>query len=121
MKRQLILLVCMVFAVFSLSAQDAKKKKETVKFFIEEMDCDHCVKTIEKNISFEKGVSDLKCDLATQTVVVTYKSDKTSKTKLVEAFKKIKMTAKEVKKDVVSKPDSTKVKKQNAEKAHKHE
>lgn len=121
MKRQVVLLVCMVFVFVSLSAKDAKKKKETVTFFIEEMDCDHCVKKIEKNISFEKGVSDLKCYLSTQTVVVTFKNDKTSKTKLVEAFKKIKMTAKEVKKKNVSKQDSTKVKKQQPEKEHKHE
>lgn len=121
MKKQLVLFVCMVFVFVSLSAQNAKKKKENVTFFIEEMDCDHCVKKIEKNISFVKGVTDLKCDLATQTVVVTFKKDKTSKVKLIDAFKKIKMTAKEVKKDMVVKQDSAKVKQQKQEKEHKHE
>ena len=57
------------------------------------MDCDHCVKKIEKNIAFEKGVTDLKCDLSTRTVVVTYRADKTSATRLVSAFKKIEMDA----------------------------
>lgn len=93
MKKQLVLLICMVFAFTTMYAKDAKPKKETVTFFIEEMDCDHCVKKIEKNIAFEKGVTNLKCDLAKQTVEVTYKNDKTSKTKLIAAFKKIEMTA----------------------------
>jgi len=30
-------------------AQEAKKKKDSVTFFIEAMDCDHCIKKIEKN------------------------------------------------------------------------
>lgn len=112
MKRQFVLFVCLVFAFATLNAKDDKKGKETTTFVIEEMDCDHCVKKIEKNISFEKGVSDIKCDLPTKTVVVTYKKDKTTKTKLVDAFKKIKMTAKVVEKEAIVKSDSTKVKTQ---------
>ena len=72
---------------------DAKKKKDTVTFFVEGMECANCQKKVEKNISFEKGVTDMKCDLTTRTVVVTYKPDKTSKTKLASAFKKIGMEA----------------------------
>jgi Cu2+-exporting ATPase len=74
-------------------AQDAKKKKEVVNFKIEEMHCDNCIKKIEKNIAFEKGVTDLKCDLKTHTAEVTYKTDKTDLDKIVSAFKKIGMTA----------------------------
>ena len=70
-----------------------KKKKETVTFFVEGMDCANCIKKIEKNIAFEKGVTDLKCDLNTRTAVVTYRADKTSKMKLASAFKKIGMEA----------------------------
>ena len=82
--------VCTVSMTF---AQEAKKKKDSVTFFIEAMDCDHCIKKIEKNIAFEKGVTDLKCDLSTRTAIVTYKTDKTSKTRLAAAFKKIGMEA----------------------------
>lgn len=57
------------------------------------MECANCQKKVEKNIAFEKGVTDLKCDLKTRTVNVTYKTDKTSKTKLASAFKKIGMEA----------------------------
>ena len=97
MKRLLVALICAVFTFATAFAQDAKKdeknKKETVTFFVKGMDCQNCVKKIEKNISFEKGVTDLKCDLTTRTAKVTYKADKTSKTKLIAAFKKIGMEA----------------------------
>ena len=79
MKRLIMLLFCAVCTVSMTFAQDAKKKKDSVTFFIEAMDCDHCIKKIEKNIAFEKGV--------------TYKTDKTSKTRLAAAFKKIGMEA----------------------------
>lgn len=96
MKQLLIALLCAVFS-FSAYAQDVKKdvknKKETVTFFVKGMDCQNCVKKIEKNIAFEKGVTDLKCDLTTQTAQVSYKVDKTSKTKLASAFEKIGMEA----------------------------
>ena len=73
-----MLLFCAVCTVSMTFAQEAKKKKDSVTFFIEAMDCDHCIKKIEKNIAFEKGVTDLKCDLSTR---------------LAAAFKKIGMEA----------------------------
>lgn len=91
MKRLVVALICTLFTCSIAFAQDAKSKKETVTFFVEGMDCQNCIKKIEKNIAFEKGVTDLKCDLTTRTAVVTYKGDKTSKTKLTAAFKKIGM------------------------------
>ena len=55
MIRLLAILICAVFTFSTAYAQDAKKKKETVTFFVEGMDCANCVKKIEKNIAFEKG------------------------------------------------------------------
>ena len=49
MKRLIMLLFCAVCTVSMTFAQDAKKKKDSVTFFIEAMDCDHCIKKIEKN------------------------------------------------------------------------
>ena len=93
MKQLVVALICAVFTLSTAYAQDAKKKKDTVTFFVEEMECANCQKKVEKNIAFEKGVTDLKCDLKTRTVNVTYKTDKTSNTKLASAFKKIGMEA----------------------------
>ena len=91
MKRILLLMLCAIFTTSMVFAQDsnAKNKREKTKFFVESMDCDNCVKTIEKNIAFEKGVTDLKCDLKTKTVEVTFSSDRTTNEKLLAVFEKI--------------------------------
>ena len=95
MKKILVVLFCTFFAVSIASAQETKKKdnKVTTKFFVESIHCENCIKSIEKSIAFEKGVTDMKCDLDTKTVEVTYRSDKTSDEKLIAAFKKIKREA----------------------------
>lgn len=95
MKRIILVMFCALFAFSMAYAQESKKnKKETVTFMVDGMDCANCVKKIEKNIAFEKGVTDLKCDLPTRTAEVTYRTDKTTEDKLVAAFKKIGMEAK---------------------------
>lgn len=95
MKRILMTMLCAVFAVSLATAQKVEKKdkKETTKFTVENMHCGGCVKKIEKNIGFEKGVTDIKCDLDNHTVEVTYRTDKTSKEKIAKAFEKINMEA----------------------------
>jgi Cu2+-exporting ATPase len=89
-----------MFTISTASSKDDKKdKKATTKFKIENMSCENCIKKIEKNIAFEKGVTDLKCDLATKTAEVTYNSEKTSDEKLVKAFEKINFKATAVKEE----------------------
>lgn len=96
MKRILLMMICTVMAISISHAQEAQKKnkKETVTFLIENMHCENCIKKIEKNISFEKGVTDLACDLSTLTAEVTYRTDRTTEDKLIAAFQKIGMSAK---------------------------
>jgi len=95
MKRILLLMICAICTFAIASAQTDKKKdtKETTKFLVTNMECENCVKTIEKNIAFEKGVTDLKCDLKTHSVEVTFNKEKTTEKKLIAAFKKIKFNA----------------------------
>jgi len=89
MKRIVLIMLCAVCAFSLAHAQKVQKNaKETVTFVVS-MDCENCVKKIEKNIAFEKGVTDLQCDLPSRTVKVTYRTDKTTEKKLVTAFKKI--------------------------------
>ncbi|MDD2436274.1 MAG: heavy-metal-associated domain-containing protein [Massilibacteroides sp.] len=94
--KRFVLTIIGILCISSITlAQDkpAKTKKETVTFYIENMDCQHCVKKIEKNIAFEKGVTDLICNLSDRTAKVTYNTTKTSEAKLRSAFKKIDMEA----------------------------
>lgn len=94
MKRILLVMVCATVTFSTMYAQETKKnKKETVTFLIENMHCQNCINKIEKNIAFEKGVTDLKCDLSKLTAEVTYRTDKTTEDNLIEAFDKIGMKA----------------------------
>lgn len=71
----------------------AKGEKQTVVFDVD-LHCQGCINKIEKNIAFEKGVKDLRCDLATKTVTVVFDSEKTSVEKLQKAFEAIGKPAK---------------------------
>jgi copper chaperone CopZ len=98
MKTKIVITLMSVFFFIGLnqnvfSQQNKKKGKETVTFYVENMNCKNCQAKIEKNIAFEKGVSDLSCDLETKTVKVTYKSDKTNPEALKDGFAKIGMNA----------------------------
>jgi Cu2+-exporting ATPase len=95
MKRILFMMLCAAIAFpVAFAQQDARREtRETVTFFVKDMDCANCVKKVEKNIAFERGVTDLQCELPAKTVKVTYRTDRTSEDKLVAAFKKIGMEA----------------------------
>ena len=110
MRKLIVALACAVMTASMAFAQDAKKKKETVTFYIEAMHCNKCVNKIEKNIAFEKGVTDLKCDLDTHTAEVTFKSAKTNQGNLEKAFDKIGMHAVAVDPATVKKDQSKKKK-----------
>ena len=86
--KQIIALLLMLIA-FVLPASAKKKEEQKRVVFHVEMTCQNCVNNIEKNISWEKGVTDLECDLKAQTVTITYKPGKTDEAKLIAAFKKI--------------------------------
>ena len=87
----LIIMLCFTALTFNASAQDKKGKnadKKEVTFDVS-MTCDNCKKRIEKNIAFEKGVSDMKVDLPAKTVMVVYNENKTNLEKLQKAIEKL--------------------------------
>lgn len=74
-----------------LIAQDkkaVKNDKESVVFDVS-MTCENCQKKIEKNIAFEKGVTDMKVDLAKKTVKLEFKKSQTTIEKLQKAIEKL--------------------------------
>ena len=77
-------------------AQDKNKKTVTVRFDTS-IDCQNCVNTIMKNIPFEKGVKDVKCDLKTKIVTVEFIPEKNSKEQIRRAIEKLGYTAREIK------------------------
>ena len=72
----------------TMQAQKPKSDKETVVFDVS-MTCENCQKRIEKNIAFEKGVTDMKVDLANKTVQIEYKPSQTTIDKLQAAIVKL--------------------------------
>lgn len=75
-------------------AQKKESKSEIVYFYVNELTCGHCKATVERAIPFEKGVTDLQCDLPSKMVAVRFDATKTDTIKLKRAFEKIKMPAK---------------------------
>ena len=55
---------------------DENKKTTTIK--VSGLSCSYCVKTVEKCINSEAGVTSVKLDLATGLATVTYDENKTS-------------------------------------------
>ena len=107
MKKTLILTIA-AFMTFSLSSLDANaaettetstltqkqkpsRKKGEVKevTFLVHLHCENCVKKVQENIAFEKGVKDLKVSLEEGTVYIKYDSSKTSEETLAAAMKKL--------------------------------
>lgn len=86
------------FLSINLSASAQDKKEAEVKFSVT-IDCQNCVKKLEANLPFEKGVKDLKVNLEDKTVWFKYQSDKTDKEKLAKAIEKLGYKATEIKEE----------------------
>lgn len=94
-KQSLIVMALMLaFTTFAVQAQ--QKNTKSVSFDVN-MHCNDCVQKIEKNIAFEKGVKDMKVNLADKKVCLSYDSTKTDVTKLQKAIVKLGYTAEESK------------------------
>ena len=100
--KKTIIIILSAFVAFSASAyaadcteiltltdkKPAKKAKKEVKevVFSVHLHCNSCVKKVQENIAFEKGVKDLKVSLANQTVAIKYDPSKTSEQVLEKAI-----------------------------------
>lgn len=92
-----ILLVCLV-ALFSVAVADAQApkkggKKTVTTTFVTDLDCEGCAKKINDTLPYERGVKDVKIDVPTKSVTVTYDPAKTNEEALIKAFAKVKIKA----------------------------
>ncbi|MFO7721777.1 MAG: heavy metal-associated domain-containing protein [Bacteroidales bacterium] len=104
-----ISLVLIVFAglMFTMNPAEASKPKtESVKFWVS-MNCLSCQQKIQENLSFEKGVKDMKFDLAAKTVDVTFDPQKTNPDKLKTFIEKLGYEVKVIKPGEEVQPTST--------------
>lgn len=70
-------------------ANDKKAKNICTVTFDVHLHCESCVKKVNENIAFEKGVKDLKVSLEDQTVTIKYDASKTDEAKLASAIEKL--------------------------------
>lgn len=103
MKTKIILMLLALFSIMSLnvSASNKKEKKNNkVEVLLDvPMTCHSCQKKIERNIPFEKGITDMKVDLPSKTVMVQYDPNKTTLENVQQAFSKLGYEASIHKKD----------------------
>ena len=79
------------------SIQDKKKAKKSVTVTYKvNMHCKKCVSKLTDNLSFLKGVEDLKISLEDKTVAITYNPSKTDEETLAKAIEKCGYTAEKI-------------------------
>ena len=100
MKRYLIItLALLLIAGTAAFAQDKKQKKQAdirEVTFVTTIDCKNCVKKVEANLPYEKGIKDMKVNLEDKTIWIKYDADKTDKAKLAAAIVKLGYEAEEI-------------------------
>ena len=89
--KQAIIIIMTALMAFSVSLSAGPKKKAELKevTFSVHLHCENCVNKVKENISFEKGVKDLKVSLEDQTVFVKYDAAKTSEQTLKASIEKL--------------------------------
>ncbi|MDR0976971.1 MAG: heavy-metal-associated domain-containing protein [Prevotellaceae bacterium] len=85
MKKTILTLALALISGATIMAKDLR----IAVFQVTKMHCENCVKKINDNIRFEKGVKDIAADLESHEVTVTYDADNNSIKNLQEGFKKI--------------------------------
>ena len=93
--KKIIMLCLMAVIGFCIGDAMAQKKQVDLKttVFQTDVDCENCAKKVDNSIPYQKGVKEVKVDVSTQTVTVTYDKAKTNDEALLKAFKKVKVNA----------------------------
>ena len=92
----LCLLAVMGFGIADALAQKSNSQLKTT-VFVTDVDCETCAKKIDNSLPYQKGVKEVKVDVSTRKVTVTYDATKSSDDALIKAFKKIKINAEVIK------------------------
>ncbi|MBN1821190.1 MAG: heavy-metal-associated domain-containing protein [Prolixibacteraceae bacterium] len=87
MKKMIFVTIVLILGVISNNVFAQKKDTKTV-CFKSSMHCEGCQSTLTEHLKFEKGVTDLKIDYVTNTVLIEYKEGKNTEDKLAKAIEK---------------------------------
>ena len=103
MKKLILVCLMMVMGVAFAQADMQNKKGKKAKteqkaefktvVFATSLDCPNCAKKVENTLPYEKGVKDVKIELLTREVTVTFDTKKCDEAILIAAFEKIDIKA----------------------------
>ena len=100
MKRYLIIALNLLLVAGTAAFAQEKKQKKQANIqevtFVTTIDCKNCVKKVEANLPYEKGIKDMKVNLDDKTIWIKYDADKTDKEKLAAAIVKLGYEAEEL-------------------------
>lgn len=94
-----ILMICLVLVMgmgIAMAQKPAKKapKQLTTTVFVTNLDCPNCAKKVETNVPvLGKGIKDLKIDLQTREVTITYDASKNNDQNILKGFESLKVEA----------------------------
>ena len=91
MKKIILMAVAALLAVAVSTAAPKQEKQIVTTVFITDIDCEGCAKKVTNTIPYERGIKNLKIDVATKSVTVTYDAAKNSVEQLPKAFANIKV------------------------------
>jgi mercuric ion binding protein len=86
MKNLFVIACTLIFGLFASNVQAQNTEKVSIKTSAV---CNMCKQTIEKDLSYEKGVKEANLDVKTQMLTVTYNPKKTNPEKLRKAVSKV--------------------------------
>ena len=72
----LCLLAVMGFGVADAVAQKKSDAQFKTTVFLTDVDCETCAKKIDNSLPYQKGVKEVKVDVSTRKVTVTYDATK---------------------------------------------
>lgn len=87
--KALISVICSLMLAIGISTNSFAQKGADTVVMKANVTCDGCKSKIEKNLGYEKGVSFVNADVATKTVTIVYKIDKTNPDALSSALTKM--------------------------------
>ena len=84
--KKILIMSAALFVLLSAAAGTGVMRKVVFSTTIE---CKNCARKVVENVSFEKGVKDLRTEVADRSVTIVYDSRKTDTLKLGNAIRKL--------------------------------
>ena len=103
------LILCVIAAlafagVGSAEAKEPQKKSDKTVVFDTDVDCEHCKAKIMNNVpSLGKGIKDVKVDVPTKKVTVTYDETKNSVENIIKGLATLRVKAQPAKESAAGK------------------